>query len=73
MGELTVPSTRITIPWYISPAIFLGGCFVFLLNLLSAAVEVEQVRTLAPARVLQDDLSQRPLEPKKKKNPWDET
>jgi hypothetical protein len=73
IGELTWPSTRITIPWYISPTIFLGGCFIFLLNLLSAAVEVEQVRTLAPARVLQDDLSQRPLEPKKKKNPWDET
>ena len=73
MGELTWPTTRITIAWYVSPTIFFGGCLVFLLNLLSAAVEVEQVRTLAPARVLQDDVSQRPLEPKKKKNPWDET
>jgi hypothetical protein len=73
MIELTWPTTRITIPWYISPTIFFGGALVFLLNLASAAVEVEQVRTLAPARVLQDDVSQRPLEPKKKKNPWDET
>ncbi|MBC7853850.1 MAG: ABC transporter permease [Pirellulaceae bacterium] len=72
MWELTWPTTRVTISKLVPLSVFFGGGFIFLLNLLSAAVEVEQVRTLAPARVLQDDASQRPLEPKKKKNPWDE-
>ena len=72
MWELTWPTTRVTISKLVPLSIFFLGEFIFLLNLLSAALEVEQVRTLAPARVLQDDASQRPLEPKKKKNPWDE-
>ena len=72
MWELTWPTTRITISWVIPASIFVLGGLIFLLNLLSAALEVEQVRTLAPARVLQDDASQQPLAPKKKKNPWDE-
>lgn len=72
MWELTWPTTRVTISKIIPASIFTLGFLVFLLNLASAALEVEQVRTLAPARVLQDDASQRPLEPKKKKNPWDE-
>ena len=72
MWELTWPTTRTTISPFIPGGVFAFGVMIFLLNLLSAAVEVEQVRTLAPARVLQDDASLRPLEPKKKKNPWDE-
>jgi hypothetical protein len=72
MWELTLPTRRVTIPWVIPMTVFVLGGFVFLLNLLTAAAEVEQVRTLAPARVLQDDASQQPAIPKKKQNPWDE-
>lgn len=70
--ELTWPTTRVTISPVIPLSIFALGSVVFLANLLHAALEVEQVRTLAPSRVLQDDAGQRAASPKRKKNPWDE-
>ena len=70
--ELTWPTTRLTISPWIPIAVFVLGGLVFLTNLFHAALEVEQVRTLAPTRVQQDDVSQRPASPKRKKNPWDE-
>ena len=72
MYELTWPSTRTTISWTIPAAVFATGGVIFLLNLYDAAHEAEQVRTLAPTRVLQDDAALQPSAPKKKKNPWDE-
>jgi hypothetical protein len=70
--ELTWPTTRITISPLIPLSIFVLGSVVFLANLLHASFEVEQVRTLAPSRVLQDDAGQRAAGPKRKRNPWDE-
>ncbi|MBC7853848.1 MAG: hypothetical protein IAF94_10460 [Pirellulaceae bacterium] len=69
MGVLTWPTKRVTISKLVPLSVFFGGGFIFLLN---AAVEVKQVHTLPLARELKDDASQRPLESKKKKNPWDE-
>ncbi|MFN0021797.1 MAG: ABC transporter permease [Pirellulaceae bacterium] len=73
MYELTWPPARASIPWFISPAVFAIGAFIFLLNLYDAAHEAEQVRTLAPTRVQQDDAALQPTALRKKKNPWDET
>jgi hypothetical protein len=73
MWELTWPTSRVTISKVIPGFVFAVGGFIFLLNLIAASFEVEQVRTLAPARVLEDDASLKPQEPKKKKNPWDES
>ncbi len=72
MYELTWPTTRVSVSWIIPATIFAVGAFVFLLNLYDAAHEAEQVRTLAPNRVLQDDAALQPAAPRKKKNPWDE-
>lgn len=72
MYELTWPTTRVSVSWIIPATIFAVGAFVFLLNLYDAAHEAEQVRTLAPTRVQQDDAAQQPSAPRKKKNPWDE-
>ena len=50
-----------------------AGALIFLINLVVAAREVEHVRTAAPERVVEDELSLHPdYAPKKKKNPWDE-
>jgi hypothetical protein len=58
--------------WTVSLLVVCAG-FVFLLNFLLAAKEVEQVRLLAPTRVLQDDLELHPPAPKEsKRSPWDE-
>jgi hypothetical protein len=72
MYELTWPTTRVTISWMLPGAVFAVGSIIFLLNLYDAAHEAEQVRTLAPNRVQQDDAVLQPTAPKKKKNPWDE-
>jgi hypothetical protein len=72
MWELTWPTSRVVISKIVPASVFGIGGVIFLVNLLAASVEVEQVRTLAPARVLEDDASLRPQEQKKKKNPWDD-
>ena len=72
MYELTWPPTRAGVPIHIPVSIFLLGLVIFVVNLFDTALEVEQVRTLAPTRVLEDDQSQRPIAAKRKKNPWDE-
>lgn len=72
MYQLTWPGTRATTSWAIPVSLFALGLFIFLVNLFDTAQEVEQVRTLAPQRVRDDDLAQRPLPARRKKNPWDE-
>jgi len=54
--------------------IYCSAAVVFLLNLLFAIYEVEQVRLATPERVLQDELELHPQpdEPRVRTSPWDE-
>lgn len=70
--ELTALQNRAAVSWPIPIIILLVGGFIFLVNLFDTAFEVEQTRTLAPQRVLDDDAAHRPQAIKRKKNPWDE-
>jgi hypothetical protein len=55
--------------------VLIGAALIFLVNLIVATKEIEQVRQEAPARVRQDDLELHPeLAPKeiKPSSPWDD-
>jgi ABC-type transport system involved in cytochrome c biogenesis permease component len=55
--------------------ILLGSLAIFLVNLVVAAREIEQVRQEAPERVVRDDIElhpERAVQPKPPTSPWDE-
>ncbi len=55
--------------------VLLGAAVIFLVNLIAAAREVEEVRQEAPHRVRQDDLELHPelaIEERKPTSPWDD-